>query len=111
MKTLDSPVPPGLLLFIFAAALLSGCHREAEPSAQSSAQLPLEIKVARPFQGEIIRSISLPGEIKPYQSATLYARVSGYLKNITVDKGDEVKEGTLLADIEVPELLADQAKS
>ena len=110
MKTLDSPVPPGLLLFIFAAALLGGCHREAEPSAQSSAQPPLEIKVARPFQGEIIRSISLPGEIKPYQSATLYAKVSGYLKNITVDKGDEVKEGTLLADIEVPELLADQAK-
>ena len=29
------------------------------------------------------------------------------MKTITVDKGDEVKEGALLADIEVPELLAD----
>jgi len=32
------------------------------------------------------------------------------LKTITVDKGDPVKEGDLLADIEVPELLADRAR-
>ena len=48
--------------------------------------------------------------MKPYQSATLYAKVSGYLKSISVDKGDQVKEGALLAEIEAPELLADRAK-
>jgi len=36
--------------------------------------------------------------------------VAGYLKTITVDKGDQVKEGALLAEIEVPELLADRAR-
>src|SRR5205823_1609975 len=45
-----------------------------------------------------------------YQAATVYAKVTGYLKAITVDKGDGVKEGALLAEIEVPELLADRAK-
>ena len=54
--------------------------------------------------------MTLPGEIKPYQQATLYAKVAGYLKAITVDKGDSVKEGALLAEIEVPELLADRAR-
>jgi membrane fusion protein (multidrug efflux system) len=44
------------------------------------------------------------------QEATLYAKVSGYLKTLTVDKGDAVKEGQLLAEIEVPELLADQTQ-
>jgi len=51
-----------------------------------------------------------PGEIKAYQQATLYAKVAGYLKTIRVDKGDQVKEGELLAEIEVPELEADGAR-
>lgn len=38
-----------------------------------------------------------------YQSA-LYAKVTGYLKSISVDKGDWVKAGQVLAIIEVPEL-------
>jgi membrane fusion protein (multidrug efflux system) len=44
------------------------------------------------------------------QEVTIYAKVSGYLKTLTVDKGDAVKEGQLLAEIEVPELLADEAQ-
>ena len=50
----------------------------------------------------------LPGEVLAYQSAVLTAKVAGYLKNIPVDKGDKVKAGDLIADIEVPELLADR---
>jgi len=48
--------------------------------------------------------ISLLGEARPFVSATLYAKVSGYLKEITVDKGDRVKADQLLAVIESPEL-------
>jgi RND family efflux transporter MFP subunit len=44
------------------------------------------------------------------QEATIYAKVSGYLKTLTVDKGDSVKQGQLLAEIEVPELLADETQ-
>jgi RND family efflux transporter MFP subunit len=51
--------------------------------------------------------VTLIGETRPFQSATLYAKVSGYLKNIYVDKGDIVKEGKVLAVIESPE--TDQA--
>lgn len=57
-----------------------------------------------------MRMITLPGDVKAYQQATLYAKVTGYLKTLTVDKGDQAKEGALLAEIEVPELLADAAK-
>ena len=38
------------------------------------------------------------------QQVTLYAKVSGYLKEIKVDKGDKVKAGQVLAVIESPEL-------
>ena len=50
------------------------------------------------------RSITLTGEARPYASVTLYAKVSGYIKSIPVDKGDHLKEGQVVAVIESPEL-------
>ena len=50
------------------------------------------------------RSVVLMGEARPYATVTLYAKVSGYLKEIKVDKGDKVKAGQVLAVIESPEL-------
>jgi RND family efflux transporter MFP subunit len=52
----------------------------------------------------------LPAQVLPDQQATLYAKVSGYLQAINVDKGDRVRAGAVLAHIEVPELLASRAK-
>jgi membrane fusion protein (multidrug efflux system) len=91
------------------AILLSGCDR-AEPAPATQPPAPVEVQVVQPRRGPIIRYVTLPGEIKPYQQATLYAKVAGYLKTISVDKGDQTKEGALLAEIEVPELLADRAR-
>ena len=90
-------------------ALLLGCKDSSSEQPKQSAP-PTPVQITQPKRGPITRFVSLPGEIKPYQQATLYAKVAGYLKTITVDKGDQVKEGVLLADIEVPELLADRAR-
>jgi membrane fusion protein (multidrug efflux system) len=60
--------------------------------------------------GEATRSIVLPATVQPWQQATLYAKVAGYAKKVAVDKGDAVSESALLAEIEVPELLADRAR-
>jgi RND family efflux transporter MFP subunit len=45
----------------------------------------------------------LLAEARPYASVTLYAKVSGYLKWIGVDKGDRVKAGQVIAIVESPE--------
>jgi membrane fusion protein (multidrug efflux system) len=60
--------------------------------------------------GPITRSVILPAQVIPFQQATLYAKVSGYLKTITVDKGDRVTHGEVLARIEIPELVAARAR-
>jgi membrane fusion protein (multidrug efflux system) len=83
-----------------ATALLAGCHHEDPDSPTMSAQ----VVVIRPQRGEAVRSIALPGDVVGYYQSALYAKVTGYLKNILVDKGDRVKKGQVLADIEVPEL-------
>lgn len=48
--------------------------------------------------------LELQGEARPFAQVTLYGKVSGYLRAITVDKGDRVTAGQLIATIESPEL-------
>jgi len=69
------------------------------------------VQTVHPKRGEIVRRVTLPGNVMAYQEATLYAKVAGYLKTIGVDKGDSVKGGDLLAEIEAPEMLADVVKA
>ena len=76
----------------------------------ADAPKPLEVKITRPTRGDIVRYITLPGAIRANQQATLYAKVAGYLKSLSVDKGDRVEAGQSLGEIEVPELLADLAR-
>jgi membrane fusion protein, multidrug efflux system len=71
---------------------------------------PMEVLTVRPARGDITRFATLPGSIRARQQAMLYAKVAGYLKSISVDRGDHVKAGQVLAEIEVPELLADLAR-
>lgn len=49
------------------------------------------------------RMLDLVGEVRPYAEVTLYAKVSGYLRHVGVDKGDAVRRGQLLAMVESPE--------
>ena len=57
-----------------------------------------------PQRKTIARTLTLPGDLVGFYESTLFAKVTGYLKTISVDKGDWVKTGQVLADIEVPEL-------
>jgi len=100
-----------ILLAALVLGLLCGCHRSGSSALATSPAPALSVQVVTPQKGEISRSITLPTyRLLAYQEATLYAKVPGYLKTITVDKGDQVKEGQLLAEIEVPEMLADRVK-
>jgi RND family efflux transporter MFP subunit len=50
------------------------------------------------------RQIDLPGTIQAFNSATLFARATGYISTRNVDIGSRVKAGDVLAVIAAPEL-------
>ncbi len=91
-----------------AAALLlqTGCGRSSGPPEPAT-----PVQTIHPKRGEIVHRVTLPGNVMAEQEALLYAKVAGYLKTISVDKGDTVKEGDVLAEIEAPEMLADLVKA
>jgi len=65
------------------------------------------VKVKKVSRQTVYRTLTLPADVLPYEQASLYAMVAGYLEEIRYDKGDYVKKGDLIAKIAVPELEAE----
>ena len=88
-----------------------GCHRTSSSSDPTS-QLPVA-PVVLPQRAVLSNQLEVAGELLPYQEVELHAKVSGYIRNIYVDIGDRVRKGQVLAELEIPELVAqvDEAQS
>jgi RND family efflux transporter MFP subunit len=101
-----------IFLALLAGTLsLCGCQEQtASASMKPVAEAPLEVNAIHPHRGEVYRFLNLPGEVRPLYEVTLFAKVDGYLETLTVDKGDFIKAGHLIADIDVPELRANLVK-
>jgi RND family efflux transporter MFP subunit len=65
------------------------------------------VATAQVTRGDLARFVTISGEMKPYQEIDLHAKVAGYLKFLTVDIGDQVKAGEVIAKIDTDELKAD----
>jgi membrane fusion protein (multidrug efflux system) len=72
----------------------------------SSKTVPVQIDVSTVMSRTLDTMARLPAELMPYQSVDLYARETGFVKTITVDRGAKVKQGELLVELEAPELVA-----
>ncbi|MFH1303668.1 MAG: efflux RND transporter periplasmic adaptor subunit [Planctomycetota bacterium] len=56
-------------------------------------------------QQDLEQKIELPGTVEGFETADLYAKVGGYLEEISVDIGDRVTRGQVLARLSVPEMV------
>jgi membrane fusion protein, multidrug efflux system len=63
--------------------------------------------ISRPLD----RKVELPGEIVPYLSVPIHAKIAGFVDKVSVDRGSIVKEGQLLATMIAPELTAQRAEA
>jgi RND family efflux transporter MFP subunit len=70
----------------------------------AAAQTPVE--VARVVSKPVERQVRLPGEFEPFMAVAILAKVSGFVREVSVDRGSSVKKGQLLATLEAPEMQA-----
>jgi RND family efflux transporter MFP subunit len=75
---------------------------ERSQLAEATSKGPI-VQVVRASAAPALQTVTVLASVTPYSQATLYAKVSGYLANVLVDKGDHVKAGQLLATIESQE--------
>ena len=91
------------VIFLISCTTLIGCGEGHKAAADDVANAPAAavVKVAR---GNIADNLEIASEFQPFQEVDVYAKVSGYIKKLDVDYGTHVKQGQVLATLEIPEL-------
>jgi RND family efflux transporter MFP subunit len=102
-------LPAALLLCVLA---ISSCRMGSKAEARATnSDTVTTVAVAKVTTRTLSRNLVLTAEFKPFQEVELMAKIAGYVKHIYVDVGDRVKQGQLLAVLEVPEMRDDITKA
>ncbi len=95
------------LTLLAGLMLLAGCNQPEAPAQASAASLPMVTVTAitaeakeHPVTEEIV------GTLRAKRKTTVEAKVSGRIQNLTVQAGDSVQAGALLAQLDVEEIQA-----
>src|SRR5712672_2191720 len=93
---------------VFLIALVAGFIpqlRQRQTATADTKELAIPtVAVVSPSVNTVGSGLNLPAEVKPWQEASIFARVNGYLKDWLVDIGAHVEKDQLLADIDTPDL-------
>jgi len=93
----------GFLFFLTCCFAFAGCDDGHKAAADDAANAP-QAAVVKVSRGNIADSLEIASEFQPFQEVDVYAKVSGYIQKLYVDYGTRVKQGQLLAVLEIPEL-------
>lgn len=96
-----------LLVVPFLSAILVSCGKDPSAHADSKPESTLpEVAVTKVVRRPMGRSLTVSSELVPFQEIDVFAKESGYIKQLLVDYGSHVKQGQLMAVLEIPELQA-----
>jgi HlyD family secretion protein len=90
------------LTILTACLLMAGCGAKEEVAPA----VVVNVKTARAELGDVRLSVSAPATIFPRQQANIAARLTSPIRRILAHKGDRVKAGQVLAELENSDLVA-----
>ena len=89
----------------------TSCRQDTSSATSAATQTVPQLEVATVKSQKLSTTERLPAELVPYESVDLYAKETGFVRSIRVDRGSKVKEGELIAELEAPELVAQRAQA
>jgi multidrug resistance efflux pump len=95
-----------VVVAIAAGAIVAQRNMAAAPPSAKSTEAdsrPL-IEVVHPRRVTVAQRLQTNATLEAFETADLFAKVTGYLSDVRVDIGDHVKSGQVLAVIDIPEL-------
>ena len=110
LLTRRMPTLYSVLLMVGTVACGGGASVPAETAATPAAG-PMTIDIVRVVEQPLDVQLSLPGELTPYQSVSIYPRVTAFVKTVHVDRGSLVRAGDVIAVLEAPELVAQRSEA
>jgi HlyD family secretion protein len=90
---------------IFAAMLLTSCSKPA-PKAEGEQEAPTPVTTDPAVRGAIDRLITADAVLYPINQANVTSKISAPMKRVLVNRGDHVRAGQLLAELESRDLAA-----
>jgi len=100
------------LLFPVAVAIVcTSCRQDTSGTASAAPQTTPQLEVTAVKSEKLNTTERLPAELVPYERVDVFAKETGFLKSIRVDRGSKVRQGELIAELEAPELVARQAQA
>lgn len=72
-------------------------------------QIPVaaqSVKLVKVVSKRVARTAELSGEIYPFLTVQLHAKVPSYVERVLVDRGSFAKSGELLIQLSAPEMMA-----
>jgi RND family efflux transporter MFP subunit len=96
----------GIVAWRFSGRGRADADDPSHPGAPNRVATAAVVTAERASVGDTLR---IAGEFKPFQEVDIHAKVAGYIRVIRVDVGDRVKEGQVLAELEIPEMSAQVA--
>ncbi len=88
------------LIGLFITAGLGGCDNKPETTT-SQAEQAIPVRVAMPQPAPDADAVSAYGIVRPGSEAELSFKISGLIQAIHVDNGDEVRQGQVLAELDM----------
>ncbi len=113
-EDIKPPSKRSLITAAAGAALLAGvvvgygfvdrAQSKQEVVQWTNTQTIPTVALAQIIPGSSHQTLTLPGNIQPFNKAAIFARVNGYVKSWDHDIGSPVKAGQALATIDAPDL-------
>jgi RND family efflux transporter MFP subunit len=104
-KSLTAKPTVGIAALAIAAAGMAACSHGGRAEAGEAPPV-VSVGITRAIRMPLERQLTLSSELVPFQEIDVYAKESGYVKDLKVDYGTRVTQGQLMAVLEIPELQA-----
>jgi RND family efflux transporter MFP subunit len=88
---------------LLAFGVAFGCGRSRSGDASPPQNTP-RVAVVRALRRDLTNTVEIASELQPYQEIDVYAKVSGYVQTLNINWGTHVRQGQLMAVLEIPEL-------
>ena len=96
---------------VFLAGTITSCGRTSGAAMPAAVVDLPTVAVVQAARADLSSSLNLTAEFEPFQEVDVMAKVSGYIREINVDIGDRVREGQVLATLEIPEMQDDVSRA
>jgi HlyD family secretion protein len=93
------------LICLVPVLAVSGCAKP-KGDVKSVSDAPV-VRLIQPQLRNITRIVGQPSFVEAYERTSIYPKLSGYIEKWSVDIGDKVKKGDVLATLFVPEIRED----